>query len=508
MSAALLAALLLSSVQEYEALLAEGIAAGRAGRLEEARRLLFRAFALDPARPEALVERGGVELLEGRYDAAAAALEAALDRRDEPYARGLLAAALHLGGRPDEALAHWNRLGQPRLRRLSILGLERTRDRVARREIALREGELVRLGEVRRTRLQLREAGVCDGVRLRSDPLGQGRADVEVALVERRGFARSWLELGVASGVAAAQGRAVLRYANIAGEGIAVGGEYRWQQHRPQVSASVAWPRPFGVGAYLAAEGFRGRQLYDVGSETLARRRGFGIGFDRVLGPSSVGGLRLRSVTRRFDGGPPSAKPGRVQGLELRVEHQLVEAGRLRLGAGLSVFAASAALGSDVGFTRATARLRAALAAVPAGDADAAAWTLAVQLSAGISSARTPFDEAFAPGASPEMELPLRGRQQAVDGILGRSPLARRLAVGNVEWRRRLVARDGVRLGAVVFYDGAWLGHVVGAPGGALHDIGFGMRLGIAGASLLRFDLGHGLTDGRNAVSVGLGQSF
>ncbi len=508
MIGAVLAALLLADGPGYDALVAEGIAAGKAGRLAEARALFDRAASLDPTRPEALVERGGVRFLESSYDAAVVDLRAALRRKEDEYARDLLASALHLAGRPDDALAEWNRLGRPTLRSLTILGLEKTRDPVARRELTIREGEPLRLGDVRRSRLQLRETGAFDRTTLRTIPLAAGQADVEVALVERHGFARGWLDLAIASGVAAAQGRAPLRYANLGGHGIGVGAEYRWQENRPQAWAGIDWPRPFALGAYLRAEGFRGRQLYDVGGESLAHRRGFGLGLRRVLAPATVGELGFRFVTRRFDPNGAGAEDGRVSGLQARLAQRLVERQRFRLDAGVAVFGAARSLGSDFEFARGTARLAAALDLSPPDGSAIERSTLAAQISAGASGDATPFDEAFAVGASPQMEWPLRGHRQAEDGVLGLTPIARHLLLGNLEWRRRVVDSSPFQAGIVLFYDVAALKQVYEGSAKALHDIGFGLRVGFPGASVLRLDYGHGLSDGRKTVSVGLGHAF
>ena len=115
-----------------------------------------------------------------------------------------------------------------------------------------------------------------------------------------------------------------------------------------------------------------------------------------------------------------------------------------------------------------------------------------------------PVDEMFAPGGSPDMELPLRAHPQARDGVLGQTPIGRSLLLWNVEWRRRLARRAGVELGAVLFHDGA---RIAGAPAGraaTLADLGAGLRLTFPGAPILRIDFGHGLTDGANAVFFGL----
>lgn len=506
-AAAWLLALGLTLAQDYDALVAQGVAAGRAGRLDEAAAAFDLALRLDPGRPEALVERGGLRFLEGRYAESARDLEAALRLRDDAYARGLRASALHLGGRPDAALAEWNRLGRPLLRALTIGGLDKTRDRVARREICLREGEPLRLADVRRSRRQLAECGAFDRASVRSVPLAGGLADAEVALVERHGLARGWLDFAVTSGVAALQARAPLQYANVGGAGIGLRAEYRWQENRPQASAGIAWPRPLGLGAYLRAEGFRGDQLYDVGGETLARRKGFDLGLRRVLNGSATAGVGFRGVDRRFDGRNPQAQDGRVSGLSARLEQRLAE-GRLRLDAGIDAFAAAAFLGSDLEFARGEVRLAARVALVEEAPAPLEGSALAAQVVLAFASDATPFDEAFALGASPEMELPLRGRRQFDDGIVGRSPLARRVALVNLEWRRRWIDAGPLQAGTVLFLDSAGVGHVAAGAEAPFHDVGLGLRLAIAGASVVRLDVGHGLTDGRTTLSVGLGHVF
>jgi hemolysin activation/secretion protein len=108
------------------------------------------------------------------------------------------------------------------------------------------------------------------------------------------------------------------------------------------------------------------------------------------------------------------------------------------------------------------------------------------------------------------MELPLRAHHQDRDGILGAAPLGRRLTLVNTEWRRRLVRRAWVQGGVVLFYDAGW---VSGGPNQSdqdhsLHDVGMGIRLGFVGSSILRFDFGHSLSDGKNAFSFGLNQIF
>ena len=41
-----------------------------------------------------------------------------------------------------------------------------------------------------------------------------------------------------------------------------------------------------------------------------------------------------------------------------------------------------------------------------------------------------------------------------------------------------------------------------------LHDVGVGLRLGMRGSLLLRADYGWGLTDGKSALTGGIGHVF
>jgi hypothetical protein len=92
-------------------------------------------------------------------------------------------------------------------------------------------------------------------------------------------------------------------------------------------------------------------------------------------------------------------------------------------------------------------------------------------------------------------------------GLLGGTPIGRGLALLNMEARHRLLNTNRFQLGLVFLYDGVYL---KGTPADTtwLHDAGVGIRLQARGLPLLRLDFGHGLSDGKNAVFVGLGHVF
>lgn len=493
----------------YDALVALGLARGRLERLDEAAEAFDRALALDPARPEAWLERGGLRFLQRRYAEAVRDLEQALRRRDETYTRDLLASSLYLDGRSDDALACWNALGQPILRWISIGRLVHTKDRVVRRELRMAEGEVLDLEGLRESRRRLEELRVFDRVTLRPLPLGEGKADLEVALAEQHGFASSLTEFVVSTGVSAAQGRLRLRYANLGGIGVSLGGSYRFSENQPEASLFVSWPRPFGVPVRLRLAGFRGEQAYDLGEPFRIRRRGLDLGVREVLGARTTGLVLIRCRDRSSFVTEPDAPPGAIVGLGVGIERLLFQTYRQRLDVSASAFSTVRSFGSDLSYTQwdfdvaYEARLRLAE------NVRLEPVALAARLRVGWASSGQPVDEMYATGGSPEMDLPLRAHHLTRNGVIGASPVGRSILLVNLEWRRRLVRRPWVQLGLVLFYDGAHVGRVPGGdPVAVRHDVGCGLRIGFTGAPLLRVDYGHGLADGANAVFVGLNQVF
>jgi len=492
----------------YEVLLAQGLAQAKEGHVEAATEALDRAIARDPLRPEAWVERGGLAFLRRDYADAARDLTRALTLRDDAYARDLLAASLFLDGRPDDALVQWNALGRPSLRALSLTGLARTRGSVVRRELVAVEGSTLRLDDLRESRLRLSELGAFRRVTLRPVPLGDGKADLEVALDERPPLGGGPVEVAAGLGVNLLYERVRLRYYNVAGAGMTLGAQYRWETHRPQFVAGFGVPRAFGAPFHLSMEAFQGRQDYDLGQSLECRAGGGGVRLRTIMGPRTVLETGARLSARTFSAPAPYAPPGRLLTLQAGLEHRLIDAWRHRLDGSLRLAGASEAWGSEVGFARGELQLEYRLFASPPRGTTMEASVVAGQVVAGWGSSSTPLDEMYTPGASPDMGLPLRAHPQATDGLLGETPLGRSLLLGNLEWRRRLVDVSLLQVGFVVFTDAA---RVFGRPDGppvTLVDAGVGLRLALKGGATLRVDYGRGLNDDSRALYVGFNQVF
>jgi hypothetical protein len=254
----------------------------------------------------------------------------------------------------------------------------------------------------------------------------------------------------------------------------------------------------------------RGRQDYEVNGDAFERRyRGVELDLRHVLGARTLGRFSARVRDRTFTEPRDDAPPGILSGLELALERTFVEGHRERLTASATYFQAAEALGSVVSYPRGVVRLASAThLSRPDGSTLEPSVLVAQALWAKGGSAM-PIDDMFAPGGSPDMELPLRAHRQTPEGVLGPTPLGRSLLLGNAEWRRRVLDHSPVQAGFVAFVDAARIADGP-EPGGVttLVDIGLGLRISLVGSGVLRIDYGHGLTDGRNAVFVGLGEVF
>jgi tetratricopeptide (TPR) repeat protein len=491
----------------YEQLVSRGVAAGRSGHYEEAEQSLQRAIDLAPSRPEARVELAGLRFLQKKYEDAAAGFASALVYQPDSYAREMLAASLHLAGHTEDALKEWNRLGQPRLGEIQVKGLVHTRDRVVGREIALSPDGVLDLGRYRETRLRLEELGIFNRIALRPLPRELGQVDLEVDLAERYGFGDR-AQLAIQTAVNAVRKKVVLRYFNLAGTGVNLGLDYKWQQTQPHLEGSIEWPRPFGLPANLRVEALGARPTYDLGETFTMRTRGADVSVRRVVGPGTVAELGWRIRNRTFSAARPDAPDGRISGYQLGLDHRFVDRRRYRLDASARFFQSLAGLGSDVSYPLGEIALRYhGFISLPDGK-PIARTELAAQLIVGRGGDRTPLDQMFTPGASSQMDYPLRGHYVRRGGILGGTAIGRDLDLLNVELRQRIADRPHFQLGAVAFYDGARLDTT--AQGGArkMNDVGVGLRLALRGL-ITRVDYGRSLSgDGKNAWTGGIGQVF
>jgi predicted double-glycine peptidase len=497
-------------VEDYDELVRRAVASGRDGRLDEARLALERAVYLAPDRPEALVERGGLRFLAKEYDAAITDFERALDRHADAYAREMLGTSLFLVGRIDAALFEWNRIGQPILQNVRVVGTDKVKSGWVRREVTASEGGLLRPRHLKGARLRLGETGLFRTSELRPVPLGGGKVDLEVAVVERHGLWDSWLEFAARSAVYAFSEKVRLHYTNVLGSGVTIGTEYKWERTQPRWVGNVYWSRPFGLPVSLYADGVTARPTYELDSALTLRTKGAAIGVRRVLDARTVAQVGLRARDRTFTPARFDAPDGAINGFDAGIERRWMDSRRQRLQSALYFFQATEALGSDFVYPRGVAIVRYYGTVAGDDEGEMPGSVFATQLQWGVGGTGMPLDDMFSPGTSSEADMPIRAHRQKKSGVLGLTPIGRNVVLANVEWRQRLVNHRLGQAGVVLFYDGARVGDTAQGPRETiLHDAGVGLRLRVRGAPILRIDYGWSLTgDGKTALTAGVGHVF
>jgi hypothetical protein len=279
---------------------------------------------------------------------------------------------------------------------------------------------------------------------------------------------------------------------------------WRFAEGRPELALGLDWPRPFGLDANLRLVARRGRQGYLFEEPVERTSRGLDLALRRVLGARTAGEVGVSFRDRAFSAASPSAVPGSVTGLQVGLERRLLERPRQKLDAEARLFAAGPALGGDLSFGRGVASLRYEWAV--GGAAEPERTLLVTRALYGRGTDSLPLDEGFAPGGGPESPFPLRAHRQFENGVAGGTPLGRSLTLFNTELRHTLLSRGPLRLGAVAFYDAALSSRGLETTPW-YHDVGVGLRFALS-RTIVRIDWGHGLTDGANAWTLGVGQAF
>jgi len=374
-----------------------------------------------------------------------------------------------------------------------------TRDAVVRRELRFREGEVLDADALRASLRALEDTGVFTEVALRGSARQDRDLDLELLLAERHGFGHP-IEVASATLTNLLVGRARLRYANIAGEGIHASAFYRYEGVRPRLEGALEWPRPFGLPFQARLSAFRERQPYDLDGPLLSRARGGDLTFRRVLNGRTAGEIGVRWRRRAFDREAAYAVPGTSLAGTVGLERGLWAAGPHRIDIGGRALGARDFVSglAWVRYQRAS-RLR---------DARPPASVIAARLLGGSGSARLPLDEMYAPGAAPDATFPLRGHRLRDKGVLGAVPIGRDLGLANLEWRVEAWSRRDFGVGLTVFQDVAGVQRPAAGASRVLWDAGAGLRLRFGTSSIVRVDYGHGLRDRDHTVSVALGEAF
>jgi len=461
-----------------EMLVADGVRLAQQNDLTNAERVLAdAAYRCPGAAP--LRELAGVRLLQRRWPEVRelAGRAADIDPTDAHTWR-LLATSRYVIGDVASALDAWNHAGEPVLDLVSASGLHRTTHRTVERMVGLKTGEVLTRGAFERGRRRLEELPALLSARLEYVPRGSGRAEVRAHVAEQPLVPRgrlTWAFLGARS--------LVSREVAVGINSLARGGErlevnWRFWPHRPAYGMRLATPAgPLGI---FTIAGFSQEQPFTDATVADARRKGARV----YLADWATGALQweLRGGIDRWS----------QQGT-----YGVVGAGtRLELGRGRLTVGADTWFGDTVFAT----------AHVGARWRSSAAYRGIVAVARGsveLAGVNTPLDLWPAGDTGHVRAALLRAHPLIDEGRIDVARLGRQLAQASGELQRWWPGPGPLAAGIAIFVDTARTGHRHAANAMTDLDAGFGLRVAVPGhPGIFRIDFGHGLGDGRNALSV------
>jgi hypothetical protein len=481
---------------DCDALVQEGVRLVRAGDQRSAEAALSAALARCPASGLAARELAGLRFVQSRWqEAARLAARAASRAPDDAHTWRLLASSRFVQNDPDGALRAWNRVGEPRIDLVRVEGLDRTHQAIVEGLLGLSPRAQLTTSAFQRARRRLAMLPAASATRVDYRPVPGGLAEIDAAIVERPRFVDR-LSLVAVAAHAATERELLLDLAAPAGDGARWVASWRSGEARPRLGLSLLLPVAFGRSGLWQLDGLWERQSYAVGlgdEASIARedRKRLALSYtDWMAAETRVAlGVAFDRWSRSRD---HLALFGSV---DQRLAHDRVAA-TLR-GAVWPAMGSAASFGTGgVGLAwRSTSRS-------PSADR----LLVTARVGVDVASAEAPF--AAWPGADVghARDVLMRAHPLLGSGIVRGSIFGRALAHGGMELEASAFRKGPARLGVAVFGDMARAGHgpAQTAPRGTQIDVGFGLRLRMAGqARTLRIDVAQGLVDGRRAISAG-----
>lgn len=446
------------------------------------------------ARPASAL--AGVRFKQKRFkDAAVFARQAAERAPEDPENWRLLGASLYLSDEPIDALFAWGRIDEPRIDRIEIVGLRRTRADVANEVIGLRPRDLLTRESLAVAERRIDELPSAAGGHLIYQPAPGGRADI-VASVSENPLLEPWLVLGLRlGGELAARREALFRISSPTGRGEALEIGGRFAARRPSAWIALETPRLGGLPGVVRMRALWDRQTYRLdgiprSEATVETRRRGSIEWSHWLSSRSrvAFGFAMDRFGDRFTYGSING------GLEFRLfGDRLAIAGNGGVWGGAGDAPGFSDSGGAISFRSSVAPKR---------------FTFSARLDGRRASAQSP--RALYPGAGkgPGRPFLLRSVRLVDDGELIGEVFGRGLGHGIAEIEMSLAKIDAkvatARVGLAVFTDWAKPWDTSRGPGAgpSVFAIGAGVRLRLA-AVALRVDAAK--RPGRSGILVSAG---
>ena len=473
--------------------LGEATRRAQSGDLSNAEALL--ELIVDECPGPARRELAGIRFLQKRWeDVERLAADATARDPFDMQAWQLIAAARFLQGDATGALDAWNRREEPRVDLARIQGLDRVRHEVVADVLELAPGELLTAHKLARASRRVAAMPGIQVSRVGFRPRADGRATIDVGVLEKPAAPRKWPSVAAMSVHATVAREVRVDTANLAGDGELWNASWRWWADRPRVALGLATPRLWRANGVWRIEVAWERQPYRQASSDgldavfhLSQRRSARLSY----GDWATGNLRWNvsgGLDRWADRGSHSFAGAAVERrwwedrIALRADGTFWHP----LGRRANSFARSGVS-----------------AAWRSSSQPGPTWTGSVGVTA--ASASAPLDLWPMADTGQVGSILLRAHPLLENGAIRTSDVSRLLAHATLEFQRPVVMRLPARVWWAAFVDtakrGAAAEHLVGA---ALIDVGVGLRLQLPGTpNLLRLDLARGARDGRMAFSAG-----
>jgi hypothetical protein len=327
-------------------------------------------------------------------------------------------------------------------------------------------------------------------------PDADGYASVDVAIAERRGRPRGWIDWTGAAVRAAVDRELKIDVPGFSGQGEMWSASWRWWTNRPHVALGFAVPRAGRLPGVWRVDGSWEVESYGLGAEQARPLRQ-----SRTHGALSVsdwlsGNLRY-SVAAGIDAWSIGTRAASIGGsLERRWSND-----RVSISGSATKWLP---IGDGAGFS--VAGLRAAVQSSPVDVADT--WRFSATAGVEHASERAPM-LLWGGAGDGHARLPLLRAHPLLDeGVIDIGPqsvFGRSVQFGSADAVRWLPRPQLARVGIAAFADLARSTESVAGKADATHlDIGGGLRLRWPGAGrVLRIDVAHGLRDGANALTIG-----
>jgi len=465
-----------------DAFVAEGVRAAELGDKTAALNVFTTAAELCPAASGPLRESAGVYALDGNWIEAGRLAREALNRDpSDEHAWRILATSAYVRGDSAAALTAWNKIQEPVIDLVNVIGLDRTRHSVASAQLRLEIDSVLTANRLEAAGRRLADLPTAELARVGYRPLGSGRATVEAAVVERSMLPVTRIALASTAARLATDRELAVHVASALRGGELITASWRWWENRPGIALEYSAPSRFGV---WRTDLFAEEQTYASGANVLVeRRRGGSLSLSQWT--STMTRWEIGAGVDAWDG------DDRTFNVSIGADQRLAR-DRIAIIGHAAVFGGSFSAwttGTALAW-RSSARREGAVALARAG------------LEAASGSARL----ALWPGAGtePARSILLRAHPLLDDGRISGDVFGRRVVHGGGEVQRwfRPVAKL-IRVAPAAFVDAASASERL-RSGTAWHvDGGIGLRLAAPGSGVFRLDVAKGLRDGSAAVSVG-----